>query len=124
MTPIKYIGKRPTYREGTYGSGLVFAQGETVNVEDDVLARKLLRHPDVYVVGVAKEATATAAAVAKKDDDAEDDAQTTRDLIANMTKETLKDYAKAHFGVSLDQRKSVAEQRAQVTGLFDQFGVE
>ena len=125
MTPIKYIGKRPTYRDGAYGSGLVFTQGETVNVEDDDLARKLLRHKDVYVAGDADQASATVAAgSAKKDDGAEDDAQDTRDAIANMTKAALKDYAKTHFSVDLDPHKSVAEQRMQVVGLFDQFGVE
>lgn len=125
MIPIKYIGKRPVYRDGAYGSGMVFAQGETVNVEDDNLARKFLRHGDVYVAGSADDAVTTVSATAaKKDDTSEDDAQSTRDTIANMTKTALKTFAKTHYSVDLDQRKSVAEHRAQVTNLFEQFGIE
>lgn len=124
MTTIKYIGKREIYRDGCYGTGLVFTIGETINVEDDDIARKMLRHKDVYVAGDAEEATGTAAKIAppKKDDD--DEAQQARDAIANMTKGSLVSYAKTNFSTDLDNRKSVADMRAQVIGLLDQFGTD
>ena len=130
MTPIKYIGARPTYREGAYGSGLIFTQGKILNVEDDDLAKKLLKHPDVYIRGEGEEAD-KAPVVAKseksqekKDKDKEDDAQDNRDTISQMTKAALGTYAKTHFNVDLDLTKKVGELRTQVTGLFDQFGTE
>ncbi len=125
MTPIKYIGKREKYREGTYGSGIVFAQGQTVNIEDDELARKMLRHSDVYVRGDAGEAEVTATGkAATKDSDTEDPLQDTRDAIATMNKGALKDFAKTNFNVDLDSRKSVGDLRTQAMGLLDQFGLE
>lgn len=125
MKSIKYIGHRKTYREGAYGSGIIFTQGETVSVDDD-LAFKLLRHKDVYVLGDAEEST-TAVVVEssnKKDDDQEQESQDQRDVIAAMNKDALKAFAKTHFQVDVDSRKSVENIRAQVIGLVDQYGVE
>lgn len=125
MTPIKYIGKRETYREGAYGTGIVFAHGQTVNIEDDELARKMLRHKDVYVRGDAAEAeTAEAVKTPAKDGDTEDPLQETRDAIATMNKGALKDFAKTNFNVDIDSRKSVGDLRTQAMGLLDQFGLE
>ena len=122
MTPIKYIGHRERYTEGCYGSGLVFAKDQTINVEDDALAKKLLKHTDVYVRGDSEGAETAPIKIEKPDD--EDPAQAMRDSIANMTKAALGTFAKTHFSTDLDQRKSVGDLRTQVTGLVDQFGVE
>lgn len=122
MTPIKYIGHRKQYREGAYGSGLIFTQGETLNVEDDALAAKLLKHKDVYVRGDSDEATTVQKAKPVEQDDEEDKAQDARDAIARMNKGALETYAKTHFGVDLDKRKSVDALRQHVTQLFDQYG--
>ncbi|MFM7012179.1 MAG: hypothetical protein ACKO0Z_23100 [Betaproteobacteria bacterium] len=126
MKSIKYIGHRKTYREGAYGSGIIFTQGETVSVDDDI-AVKLLRHKDVYVLGDAEEST-TAFAVEssnkKDDDEQEQENQDQRDVIAAMNKDALKAFAKTHFQIDVDSRKSVENIRAQVIGLVDQYGVE
>ncbi len=124
MIAVKYVGQREIYREGAYSSGLVFMRGQTIAVEDEILARKLLRHADVYVPGdvIQAETTAPKTEIQTKDD--EDAAQDARDAIANMNKAALKDYAKTHFRVDIDARKSVEDIRAQVTGLFDQLGVD
>lgn len=124
MTPIKYIGARPTYREGAYGSGLIFEQGQTLNVKDDELARKLLRHKDVYVRGKAKDGDVAEIQAKKSDADSEDDLQDARDLINVMDAPALKSYAMTHFSVSIDARKGVESLRSQVTGLVDQFGLK
>lgn len=124
MTPIKYIGHRPTYREGAYGSGIVFTKDETINVEDDTLANKLLRHHDVYVRGEAKKSAETNSSKAKDVDAEADPTQDARDAIATMNKDALETYAKTHFGVDLDKRKSIDSLRAQTTGLLDQYGLE
>ena len=126
MTPIKYIGHRPTYREGCYGSGLMFAQGQTINVDDEALAKKLLKHKDVYVLGDAEAAVDAEKAPAKAteaDKDA-DPAQDMRDSIMTMNKDALETFAKTHFSVDIDKRAKVGDLRTKVIGLFDQFGVE
>ena len=124
MIAVKYIGARETYRDGAYGSGLVFVRGQTIAVEDEILARKMLRHADVYVPGDVSQAETTAPKTEIQTKDDEDTAQDARDAIANMNKAALKDYARTNFRVDIDARKSVKDIRAQVTGLFDQFGVD
>lgn len=123
MTKIKYIGHRQTYREGCYGSGIGFIKGEAVNIEDDALASKLLRHPDVYIKA-DDESASTVVPVQKNASDTEDAAQDARDAIMAMSKVALTAYAKTNFSTSLDQTKKVGELRLQVVGLYDQFGVE
>lgn len=125
MTPIKYVGHRPTYTENCYGTGLVFAQGQTIAV-DEAVARQLLRHPDVYVLGEASDATIDASECTLKDPTTDPDAEQNdaRDAIMAMGKDALKTYAKTHFRIDLDGRKKVGDLRTQVVGLFDQFGVE
>ncbi len=126
MIPIKYIGKRETYREGTYGSGIVFTKGQTINIEDDDLARKLLRHPDQYERGDTKQAVETTASKAKDTTSKEDDdpLQETRDAIATMNKGAIKDFVKTRFNVDVDMTNKVGELRMQAIGLLDQYGLE
>lgn len=124
MIAITYIGHRPTYRDGACGSGLTFEQGQTLNVEDDAIARKMLRHTDVYVQGDTTEAEAPAKPVKNHATEDEDQDQTARDAIANMGKDALVTYAKNTFSVTLDKRSSVGDMRTRVTGLYDQFGTD
>ena len=126
MTPIKYIGHRETYREGCYGSGLVFLSGQTINVDDDALAKKLLKHKDVYTLGEAEaaEEVEKVAATVPETDKGADPAQDMRDSIMAMNKDALETFAKSHFSVDLDKRQKVGDLRMKVIGLFDQFGVE
>lgn len=134
MISIRYIGHRATYRESCYGSGLLFTQGEALPV-DQALAKKLLRHPDVYALDASVEGDssldsgsvstdATSAQTNPPEDSEEDQAQDMRDAIMGMNKSALQTYAKTHFSVDLDASQKVGELRARVVGLFDQFGVE
>jgi len=123
MIAVKYIGHRLNFVDVIYGTGLAFEPGQTINV-DDAIARKMLKHADVYVPGDEAEAETTAKVESTKPTDDPDPDQTVRDSIANMNKASLVDYAKIHFQADLDKRMSVADMRAKVTGLFDQFGVE
>jgi hypothetical protein len=50
MLPIKYIGFREHYTDGTYGTGIQFTKGEVQWVPEDK-AKLMLKHPDVYVLG-------------------------------------------------------------------------
>lgn len=120
---VQYIGHRDTYREGAYGSGIVFERGDTRIVPAE-LARKLLKHPDVYVPGKARKGmkVETVDSVTLAENEAEK-TQPERDAVANMDKDALSTYAQTHFRISIDKRKSVDDLRAQVTGLIDQYGI-
>lgn len=125
MTPIKYVGKRPEYTDGAYGTRIVFKQGETKLVPDEA-AKKMLRHPDVYERGEGKanpDAPVLVDPEQKKLEEAERDLQDTRDAIANMDKESLLNFAKANFGQTLAANMKVENMRTKVVGLIDQYGL-
>ena len=146
-TRIKYIGKRDTYRDGIFETGIVFEKNKIYVIEDDAKARKMLRHVDQYALADAVLADEKSeddvqdhvvldgevVTVAAKSDEAvkcdekkeqeENAAQDLRDSVATMTKQTLTDFAKTHFSVSLDGRKNVGDLRAQVVTLIDQYGL-
>ncbi len=125
MTPIKYVGRRANFVDRIYGTGAAFAVGQTVIVDDDAVARKMLRHVDVYVLGESAGAHEAPAMSAKKKGVTEDDQdQIDRDAIAIMGKDALTSFAMTHFSVTLDKRMSVDNMRARVTGLVDQFGLD
>ena len=117
LVSVKYIGKRPEYTDGTYGTRIHFLQGESRQVPVDK-ARLMLKHPDVYVPG---EADAVVAVIPEPQSE-EDDVQDMRDSIAIMDKGSLEAYARTHFRIELDKRHSVEKLRTQVTGLVDQYG--
>ncbi len=116
---VKYIGKRPEYTDGTYGTRIRFLQGESRLVPLDK-ARLMLKHPDVYVPGEADAPIAVIPEQAVKKPDEE--SQDMRDAIAIMDKAALEVYAKTTFRIEIDKRRSVETLRSQVTGLVDQYG--
>ena len=119
---VKYEGPRAAYREGTYGSGLMWTKGETKLVPA-ALAEKLLRHAPVYVPGDKKAAPKHAEVIAEPAKKDEDDTQEVRDSFNTMDKDALETYARTHFRVELDKRKSLQSLRGQVTQLVDQYGI-
>lgn len=129
--PIKYIGRRPTYVDGTYGTRIAFAQGETKMVPVEA-ALKMLKHPDVYVMGEGEAPTASAdqsEAAAKKQAEedrnrAEEELETARQGVRRMTtKAALAGYASKNFNINLDERKKVDELKSEVIVLIDRFGL-
>jgi hypothetical protein len=124
MTPIRYIGHRPRYTEGTYGSRIEFVKGETVLVPHD-LALKLLKHADVYELGADTEAPQPAIIPIPNPNTEPDEAiQEARDLVANMDTEALVKYAATNFsGHKIDKRLSIPKMRTEVTRLIDLYGV-
>ena len=88
-----YIGHRATYREGLRFRHRV-CPGRTINIEDDALANKLLRHSDVYVRGGAKKAAEMNTSKAKDVDAEADPLQDARDAIATMNKGRARNHAR------------------------------
>lgn len=141
---VVYIGRKETYTDHLYGTGLSFTKGQERAMPADI-ARKFLRHGDMFEEGSAK-AVAKSPAKPDKVEDKDEDDDTARQLAAAkkledenrdkenrildlkqqiniMTKDSLAEYAMTNYKQNLDKRKSVAELRQAVTGMIDQFGV-
>lgn len=137
---VQYIGRRDTFTDHLYGTGLVFKQGQVRSLPTEI-ARKFLRHKDQFEENVAQEivgqqaqvhsstepddTTATLAAAQKLHQEQQEKENQLLDLKAQvnvMTKKTLGEYALTNYRQKLDQGKSVAELRAEVVGMIDQFG--
>lgn len=118
LLPVKYIGPREHYVDGTYSTYINFTKGETRMVPADV-ARKMYSHPDVYVPG---DIVADVADV-KPEPSKEDTLQDMRDSIASMNKDAVANFVKSNFNQEVDKRQSVAAIRSQAIGLVDQFGI-
>lgn len=128
---VKYVGRRPTYTDGTFGTRITFEQGETKMVPAEV-AVKMFGHPDVYVPGDAPPVLATpedaaSAQKAKEDADrnrAQEDLEIARDGVRRMTtKRALADFASQNFNVTIDDKKKVDELKTEVLVLIDRFGL-
>ena len=121
-TPIKYVGHRPVYRDGAYGTKAEFVQGQTLMVADEV-ARKMLRHPDVYVLGEAPADDRTDVAEPPDRTGQQDvDLQEALDSLRTMNKVSLKQYAQTHFRVDLKD-DAVGKMRDQVRTMVEQYGL-
>lgn len=139
---VVYIGRKPAYTDHLYGTGLSFTQGQERAMPVDI-ARKFLRHPDMFKEGDATAVTEAQAEPDKVDDQDDDTARQLAEAkkledeqrdkenrildlkqqINIMTKDSLAEYAMTNYKQNLDKRKSVAELRQAVIGMIDQFGV-
>lgn len=129
--PVRYIGKRESYTDGTYGTRIVFSQGKTRLVPADKAAL-MLTHADVYEPGslddVADEEQAldpeadAQAEDKRKAEEQEERDQAMRDSVSTMNRKSLASFAKTNFNVDLDPNGEVGEMRSRVIGLLDQFG--
>lgn len=123
FTPIKYIGKRPEYVDGTYGTRIHFLQDETKLVPADK-AVLMLKHPDVYIAGEESSELDKPNLPAKESEEDESQLQDLRDSISSMNKEGLKEFAQTHYNVKLNGKKGEGTLRQEVIGLVDQFGLK
>jgi metal-dependent amidase/aminoacylase/carboxypeptidase family protein len=144
---VQYIGRRPTFRDHLFGTGLNFEQGQTRELPPEV-ARKFLRHADQFAEAAAEQAAAkpkgkaaekgpvddtdpdgTKAALEQaakqKDqlDDKERQRQDLMDTIAHMPKAGLIEFARNNYRQELDKSLKVDALREQVRSFVDQFGM-
>lgn len=132
---VRYIGRREQWIERSYTRGITFDKGQ-VRMLPPEIARKLLRHGDLFEQAEAK--SAPKAKAKPKDDtqqhldkmreDKEEESkarqhvQDQHDAIMSMDKDALELYAYSNYQQSLDKRKSVETLREQVAGFVDQYG--
>lgn len=128
-TAVTYIHPRESYTDYQYGTGLTFVTGQTRSLPGE-LAQKFLRHKDLFALGDAADVGADdtsgklAAANAGKDEQRDEVSrlQDLRDQVNIMTKVELQAYATNNYRQSLPPKSSVADMRASVIGLIDQYG--
>lgn len=137
LIPIRFIGRRDSWREVRYGSGLTFTKNQVRSVPER-LAERLLRHADLFELADKAEAKEPAKAAPEDDtmeqlDAAKQEAakhkaleeqrQSVVDRVMVMDKQALEDFAKANYQQDLDKRRSVETLRQQVVSFIDRFGV-
>lgn len=146
LTAVRYIGHRAEWRDTLYKTGLYFVHQQVRKVPYEI-ARKLLRHGDLFervesepaAEQGAEEPVVDQTPVDENDDTQAllDEAQKTQsakdmanqqildlyDQIDQMGKDALLDFAKINYKHDLKKRDSVGSLREQVRALVDQFGV-
>lgn len=146
---IKYIGKREPWHDRLYRTGLVFDCDQVRTIPWD-MARKFLRHKDLFekVDADAKDEDDATDSTAEDDtqndsdettddtqalldeqtaknkdkDDEQTELQALYDQVSVMEKEALKDFAQNHYQQNTNNSKSVENIRLDVTAMIDQFG--
>lgn len=137
LIPVKYIGRRPEWHDRVYGTGLYFAAEQTRNLPPEI-ARRLLRHIDLFEKAEAPAVEVVADPVSQDDDTAalleqgkqakenehavQTQLQDLYDQIEQMGKDSLIEFASTKYRQQLSKRDSVATLRSQVRQFIDQFG--
>ena len=139
-TPVKYIGRKPSYTDFVHGSKLTFEPGQVRLIPDDSLARKFLRQVDIFERGdpVQEQAPTTTTteppkddtltqldAVRKEKDQANELDKQRNDLldqIRTMDRSQLDILANDRWGQKLHSRLSLENARAKVLQFVDQYG--
>ena len=139
-TPVKYIGRKPSYTDYVHGSKLTFEPGQVRVIPDDSLARKFLRQVDIFERGdpVQEQAPTTTTAEPPKDDtlsqleavqkekDQANELDKQRndllDQIRVMDRSQLDILANDRWGQKLHSRLSLENARAKVLQFVDQYG--
>lgn len=141
-TPVKYIGRKPSYTDYVHGSKLTFEPGQVRLIPDDSLARKFLRQVDIFERGDQVQEQAPTAptkpteppkddtltqldAVQKEKEKANELDKQRNDLldqIRTMDRSQLDILANDRWGQKLHNRLSLENARAKVLQFVDQYG--
>ena len=130
---VKYVGRRDSWTDRLYGTGLTFAKDQVRFVPSES-ARQLLKHTDLFT----EDANAKPAQEKKTDDTEQAMAQAEaqkaeqhakvnavadlHDQVNQMTKDALEQFAKDKFNIDLDKRQKVDDLKKEVHTLIDRFG--
>ena len=139
-TPVKYIGRKPSYTDFVHGSKLTFEPGQVRAIPDDSLARKFLRQVDIFERGdpvqeqaptattteLPKDDTLTQLDAVQKEKDQANELDKQRndllDQIRVMDRSQLDILANDRWGQKLHSRLSLENARAKVLQFVDQYG--
>ncbi|TLP68231.1 hypothetical protein FEA48_30730 [Pseudomonas nitroreducens] len=137
--PVEYVGRRETWFDRLYNTGLTFTAGQTRSLPPEI-ARKLLRHADLFAEGVVSaEAVSTGAPALESDNtqqqleegrrqqeeqrDRQNEVQALYDQVDRMDKAGLVEFAKNNYRQELSMTDKKADLQTKVKSMIDQFGV-
>lgn len=134
---VEYIGRRESWKDHLYQTGLTFERGQVRSVPHDI-ARKLLRHGDMFAVGKTAPRTTKATKAASTDDtdalleeagkrqeeqrNELSDLQDLRDRVMLMDKAALREFATNNYRQTFGSRDTVDVMRTKAIGFIDQYG--
>lgn len=141
-TPVQYIGRKPTYTDLLYGTGLTFAHNQVRSLPAR-LADKFLRHSDLFreepqadeqaqkseqsdTPPKQEDDTAALLAAAQKQQDEQAQKDLERaglmDQVRTMTKPELQTLAKDRWNQVLAKNLTLDSTRERVIQFVDQYG--
>lgn len=135
---VKYIGRRPDWRDSLYNTGLYFTSGQTRQLPA-AIARKLLKHADLFTEGELDEGVVITDATTSTDDTGklldeaakqlqektrqQEQIQDVIDRLGQMDKDQLADYAYVNYQQKVPKTLSVENMKERVIQLVNQFGI-
>lgn len=131
---VTYIGRRPTFTDNIYGTGLHFEQGQTHFMPASTAGR-FLRHPEFEEAKdktapkeSEKNATDEALEAAQKEREKQEQEanriQDVRDSIARMdNKDMVIEFVHVNYNQTLAKNAKLETLQAKAIELIDQFGV-
>lgn len=132
---IQYIGRRELWKDTVYDTGLSFATNE-VRAIPMAIARKLLRHDDLFAEVEAPQDDQTQATAYDEDEvstavnaarEAKDESNLEFEIIDQINqmneKDTLVDFVMGKYQVKMNKSKSVANLQAEAIQLVNRYGV-
>ena len=123
MIQITYIGSRPEHKDSMYGTNSIFKKGETKLVPDDV-AKKMLRHTDVYKLGEESKLSKLATAEAPVTDEYDfDKIMVEKDLVNVMNLNQLEAYAEAHYQLVYPPKTKASVIKSDIISKLDTLGL-
>lgn len=118
---IKYIGGKDFKGDNVGGNtGLIWAQGEVIDVPDDK-AQLFLAHPDVWEKAAKNAKVSDQKAIENpkvEENEPEEEAVLAAANVDAMDKDSLLAYAKRTFGVDLDAERTEDALRDDVNNLI------
>jgi hypothetical protein len=124
--PVKYVGKRPTYSDGLFGTGTW--NKDEVKLISVSTARQMFNHPDVYIEGEEEESIDVIDIdEEKKEEDEEDQRlEDTRILVSQMTrKDTVKEFVATNYnGLKIpDDVVRLVDMKEFAVRQIDRYGI-
>lgn len=119
MRAIKYVGLKPEKLDTVAGSGTIWKNGQTIEV-NDIVAAKLLNHPDVWEEVPSKlkpdEVGLAEATIAPR---VEDEINHPLVQLDAMTNQQLAEFAQRQFGIEFKQGDNKA---VRIEAINNQIG--
>jgi hypothetical protein len=129
---VTYIGRRESFADNIYGTGLTFAQNQTHPMPRQ-LAERFLRHPefeqakgDVAQQEAAKTDTEEALEAARLEQERKQQEANRlldlRDSVLQMDKDKVAEFVKVNYNQALAKNMRLENMQAKAQQLIDQFG--